>query len=325
MPTSNAVFTRPAAFVIIRVFTPRFLKTLTGNHNTTLETLRTDVNSKLAATTFNEYIADKSMSDTELKEYADNLVSPINTDVATLKTDVSNIKGATADIATIRSDVAANKTDVATLKTTINGDGTEGSGLVTKVAKLEQANVDHKAEYTALKGIVDGHSELLTGISDTTVKALIDDAKKAGTDAATAAEEAKGLVTTLENGKVATNTENIGKLDGRLTTVEDNVATLQGQIGGLTGAMHFRGTSTVDPMGENGPSIEGVESYASGDVVLYDGKEYIYDGSTWAIFGDEGSYALKATTLAGYGITDAYTKTEADAAITAAMSWKDME
>jgi hypothetical protein len=31
-------------------------------------------------------------------------------------------------------------------------------------------------------------------------------------------------------------------------------------------------------------------------------------------------YAKKATTLAGYGITDAYTKSEADAAITAAIS-----
>jgi hypothetical protein len=31
-------------------------------------------------------------------------------------------------------------------------------------------------------------------------------------------------------------------------------------------------------------------------------------------------YAKKATTLAGYGITDAYTKSEADAAITTAIS-----
>mgnify|MGYP000441798014 CR=1 FL=1 len=31
-------------------------------------------------------------------------------------------------------------------------------------------------------------------------------------------------------------------------------------------------------------------------------------------------YAKKATTLAGYGITDAYTKSEADAAITIAIS-----
>lgn len=31
-------------------------------------------------------------------------------------------------------------------------------------------------------------------------------------------------------------------------------------------------------------------------------------------------YAKKAATLAGYGITDAYTKSEADAAITAAIS-----
>ena len=42
---------------------------------------------------------------------------------------------------------------------------------------------------------------------------------------------------------------------------------------------------------------------------------FVWNGSSWELFGDEGSYALKATTLAGYGITDAYTKTEIDSTI----------
>ena len=277
------------------------LKTLTGNHSGTLETLRTDVDSKLATATFNEYIVDKSMSDTELKEYADNLVSPISADITTLKTDVTDLKSATADIATIRSDVATNKTDVATLKTTINGDGTEGSGLVTKVAKLEQANVDHKAEYTTLKGIVDGHSELLTGISDTTVKALIDEAKKAGTDAATAAEEAKGLVTALENGKVATNANNISAIEGR-------VAALEGQISGVTGAMHFEGVKDAIP--------EDVSGYENGDVIIVGEKEYVFSDGAFVELGDTSAYALK---------DNVYTKAETDAKLEAALSWNDME
>ena len=64
---------------------------------------------------------------------------------------------------------------------------------------------------------------------------------------------------------------------------------------GLSGAMHFRGTVTaIPPTG----------TYASGDVVLFGKKEYVYDNSNatkpekdkWIELGDEGSYALKTIT-----------------------------
>ena len=59
--------------------------------------------------------------------------------------------------------------------------------------------------------------------------------------------------------------------------------------------MHFRGTVTaIPPTG----------TYASGDVVLFGKKEYVYDNSNstkpekdkWIELGDEGSYALKTIT-----------------------------
>lgn len=70
-----------------------------------------------------------------------------------------------------------------------------------------------------------------------------------------------------------------------------------GGLSGLTGAMHFRGVATSEPSGSDEPS--GIADYAgdntmvSGDVVLYQSKEYVWNGTSWQLLGDEGSYALK--------------------------------
>lgn len=79
-------------------------------------------------------------------------------------------------------------------------------------------------------------------------------------------------------------------------------------VSGISGAMHFIGTtttaltdgSTTNPITINGESVTAV----AGDVVLYDGKEFVWDGSAWELLGDEGSYALKTVTVtAGTGLT----------------------
>ena len=61
----------------------------------------------------------------------------------------------------------------------------------------------------------------------------------------------------------------------------------------LTGAMHFVGVSTTDPAGESGPSIQDRTLFASGDLCLYEKKEFVFDGSKWIELGDEGSYLTK--------------------------------
>ena len=86
----------------------------------------------------------------------------------------------------------------------------------------------------------------------------------------------------------------VSSLGGRMDTAESNISTLQTQIQDLTGAMHFVGTSTTDPV-EEGPTIaDHSGEYEAGDVCLYDGKEYIYDGTNWSEFGDEGNHLTKA-------------------------------
>lgn len=106
-------------------------------------------------------------------------------------------------------------------------------------------------------------------------------------DAAAVAEVAKikdkadaSTVTDLAS-KVTKNTEDIAKIN---TDLE-----------GLTGAMHFIGTSTTDPVSEGGATVEGHTTFKAGDVCLFGDKEYVYNDVTskWVELGDEGSHATK--------------------------------
>lgn len=78
---------------------------------------------------------------------------------------------------------------------------------------------------------------------------------------------------------------------------------------GLTGAMHLIGTVTAGTAttDQTAITLDGTATVlnkkgytpASGDVVLYGDKEYVYDGTNWKLLGDEGSYALKTYTVTG--------------------------
>lgn len=99
---------------------------------------------------------------------------------------------------------------------------------------------------------------------------------------------------------------------------------------GLTNATILVGTSTTDPKGSSGATVSGHTTWKKGEIVRYGTKEYLLDGDTnvaanWTLLGDEGSYAVKATTLAGYGITDAYTKTQTDKQISDALGERDFD
>lgn len=81
-----------------------------------------------------------------------------------------------------------------------------------------------------------------------------------------------------------------------------------GGLGGLTGAMHFRGMSTtaITDGGTQNPTIADYEFHGnsdnSGDVVLWGAQEYVWTGSAWELLGDEGSYALKSSTATIVGV-----------------------
>ena len=90
-----------------------------------------------------------------------------------------------------------------------------------------------------------------------------------------------------------TNADAITGLDTRVTAAE-------GKLAGITGAMHFVGTSTTDPSSEGGATVEGVESFKSGDVCLFGKKEFVYNGTKWIELGDEGSHLTKTEAASTY-------------------------
>ena len=66
-------------------------------------------------------------------------------------------------------------------------------------------------------------------------------------------------------------------------------------VADLSGAMHYEGDSTTDPATE-GPTVADHDGeWAKGDVVTYNAKEFVYDGSAWRELGDEASFAVKGS------------------------------
>lgn len=71
-------------------------------------------------------------------------------------------------------------------------------------------------------------------------------------------------------------------LDGRIDTLE-------GQITGLSGAMHFKGVKTELPADVSG--------YASGDVIIVGNKEYVFNETAFVEFGDVSAEGNRITAL----------------------------
>lgn len=83
-------------------------------------------------------------------------------------------------------------------------------------------------------------------------------------------------------------------LDGKIadSSSEDLVtaAQVKAYAAGVVGAMHFRGA-----FAENTVIADEISDPASGDVCLIGTKEYVYNGTEWVLFGDEGAYDTKGS------------------------------
>ena len=118
-------------------------------------------------------------------------------------------------------------------------------------------------------------------------------------------EAVEGNVSTLQT-TVGQHTTSISGLQTNVSALQTTVGSaesglvkdvndLKSQIGGVTGALHFKGVVAELPVD--------LSTYNEGDVILVGNKEYVCndeDGSkSWVELGDEGSYALKTTTING--------------------------
>lgn len=111
-------------------------------------------------------------------------------------------------------------------------------------------------------------------------------------------------------------------VDGQMTTIND-------QLGGLTGAMHFIGKAAVDITdgSTTDPQIANYTTKEKGDVILGkdDHKEFVWNGAIWEELGDEGSYALKTTTINGKALSDNITLTASDVGAASASTIETMQ
>ena len=129
---------------------------------------------------------------------------------------------------------------------------------------------------------------------------------------------AEGEIDTLQT-TVGEHTSDISALEANVGTLQTTVGNaesglvkdvndLKGQIGGLSGALHFKGVVAELPVD--------LSTYNEGDVILVGNKEYVCndeDGSkSWVELGDEGSYALKTTTVNGKPLSANITLTATD-------------
>ena len=72
------------------------------------------------------------------------------------------------------------------------------------------------------------------------------------------------------------------------------IAALEGQIVGLTGAMHFKGVENAIPEGE-----EALAGYVDGDVIIVGEKEYVFNEGAFVEFGDISAEGERIAVLEG--------------------------
>lgn len=188
----------------------------------------------------------------------------------------------------------ATKTELNTAKNTLNtaiGYVTGGLNMTTNTNATNKALDERVSAVEADLGVASSDGVDATGLH-ADVESL--DARLTTLDGAVNGIGGieKRLVTVA--GKVTT-------LEGEMDTAQADIEELKNTVTGLEGAMHFVGVSSTDPLGESGATVEGEDGFVAGDVVLYDGKEYIYDlNDKWILFGDEGSYLTKTEAASTY-------------------------
>lgn len=225
----------------------------------------------------------------------------------------------------VSAQVDANKTAIETLNGT--GTGSVSKAITDKVATLSNTDAAVAGEFVTEVKEADGIvSVKRSKLAASDIPALTHDKIS---DWDTELAKKQDTLTIADSYNAETNPVATKK------TVTDAVA-------GLSGAMHFIGQSTTDPTLPAGPTIEGVTSYAAGDVVTFGTKEYVKDKvGTWVLLGDEGSYAVKgaisnADIAADAGIAQSkiaglpdalanrYTKDEADGKFVAKETGKSL-
>jgi hypothetical protein len=122
----------------------------------------------------------------------------------------------------------------------------------------------------------------------------------------TATASAAGIAKLGANGGAATyasvfGTDGKGGINAQVNTNKADIANLKTAV---AGGVHFRGTAKAAPTEATVTmSDDTTLTAAAGDVVIYDGKEYIYTGSAWEQLGDVTRIGNLETKINGLDVT----------------------
>lgn len=199
-----------------------------------------------------------------------------------------------------------------TLDTAIDKEVEDRAAAITALeTAYKAADAALKSGYEAADNAINTTITDLKGGSTKTIAGLSDEIASAVNNHNAINIQLTGAVTgtgTISSNKITVATSNKALKVGSKTyngTADVNITAADL---GLSAAIIFLGTttsaisdgSTTNPITIGGSSV----TATSGNVVLYSGKEFIWTGSLWELFGDEGSYALKTISItAGNGLT----------------------
>jgi len=239
---------------------------------------------------------DESVPYETVKDYVDDKVADVVAgSIDGLGALASKDEVAESDLETTLATKINGKADVGTVDDTSDMDTLKGA--------KKYADEKAAAAETNAKGYADG----LIGALDVADSAV-------ATQLVSAVSEEDGKITVTRRALVAEDIPEIaqskvtgltdalaGKQDSLVfNTAYDGstnkVATMTdvtNAVAGLSGAMHYIGESTTDPATE--VTVSDVDEFAKGDVVTYNAKEYVYDGTTWRELGDESSFTVKGS------------------------------
>lgn len=236
-------------------------------------------------------------------------------DLSTYQTKAITIDGAAT---TVEAAIAANKTSAADNATAIGKNKTDietisGSvkGLDTLVKSKQDATVDVSVNGTAYTTIPEAIGALDTYVGE--VKAVSDGAAKvdASNITDTGAWKTKlGYALESSLNTVATNVEtvssNLKSLSTKVDTISSDLDTLEGSVATKASNTDLQ---TVSAQVDVNTAAIGTKA-TQADMTALSGKVGTNTSAIAAANTAIEGKADKATTLAGYGITDAYTKTE---------------
>jgi hypothetical protein len=225
-----------------------------------------------------------------VKEALQGNIDTVNGKVTANKTAIDAINNETTGIlaqakADAKSKADAVQANVDKLDGKV-GEIPEGAEATTIVDYVDEKVAGANADVTSLTGRVGQNEKDIADIKKDYLKA-------------TDKTELEGKITTAQNKADAaqTHSEGVAKNLTKETTERTEadkaqvarIKTLEDKIVGLDGSMHFKGILDALP--------EDVSTYKAGDVVIIGEKEYVFNGTAFAEFGDVSAEAKRIGTL----------------------------